>query len=120
MRKIVQEAQPSNMEEMEIVVAEAVATKNELSRHQGFSPSQHVLGKQPRAPGSLLDESESLGTLMHRHDETGPYYLRQKARHEAKRAFVHLDTSRKVAKALQRHAAPLDTDYKVGDVVINL
>ena len=93
-RKIVQEAQPSNMEEMEVVVTEAVTTKGELSRHQGFSPSQHVLGKQPRAPGSLLDESESLGTLMHRHDETGPYYLRQKARHEAKRALVHLDTSR--------------------------
>ena len=117
-RKVVQDAQPSNIEEMETVVSEAVTTKNELSRHQGFSPAQHVLGKQPRAPGSLLDESESLGTYLSKYDETSPYYLRYKARDEAKKAFIHLDTSRKVAKALQRNAAPIDAEYKIGDLVI--
>ena len=95
-----------------MVVTEAVTTKSELSRHQGFSPAQHVLGKQPRAPGSLLDETESLGALLSRYDETSPYYLRHRARQEAKKAFIHLDISRKVAKALQRNAAPHDTDYK--------
>ena len=99
-------------------MTEAVTTKSELSRHQGFSPAQHVLGKQPRAPGSLLHETESLGALLSRYDETSPYYLRHRARQEAKKAFIHLDISRKVAKALQRNAAPLDTDYKVGDLVI--
>ena len=57
-----------------------------------------MLGKQPRAPGSLLDESESLGTYLSKYDETSPYYrLRYRARDEAKKAFIHLDTSRKVA-----------------------
>ena len=52
LRKTVQETLPSNIEEMETVLSECVTAKNELARHQGFSPAQHVLGKQPRIPGS--------------------------------------------------------------------
>ena len=118
LRKTVQETMPSNIEEMEVVLSECVTAKNELARHQGFRPAQHVLGKQPRIPGSLTDEGENFGTYHARYDETSPFYLRHRARAEAQRAFVHLDTSRKVAKALQRNAAPIDTEYSVGDLVI--
>ena len=118
LRKTVQETLPSNIEEIETVLTECVTAKNELARHQGFSPAQHVLGKQPRMPGSITDESESFGTFQARYDETSPFYLRHRARAEAKRAFIHLDTSRKVAKALQKNAAPIDAEYSVGDLVI--
>ncbi|CAE7246083.1 RE2 [Symbiodinium natans] len=117
-RKTVQEIQPSTWEDMVMVVSECVTTKNDLSRHQGFSPSQHVLGKRPRTPGSVMDEDESMGTLLARFDETTPFYSRHRAREEARKAFVHLDSSRKVARALQRNAAPMDTEYQVGDLVI--
>ena len=117
-RKTVQEIQPSTWEDMVMVVSECVTTKNDLSRHQGFSPSQHVLGKRPRTPGSVMDEDESMGTLLARFDETTPFYSRHRAREEARKAFVHLDSSRKVARALQRNAAPLDMEYQVGDLVI--
>ena len=113
-----QETLPSNIEEMEVVLSECVTAKKELARHQGFSPAQHVLGKQPRIPGSLTDEAESFGTYHSLYDETSPFYLRHRARAEAQRAFIHLDTSRKVAKALQRNAAPIDAEYSVGDLVI--
>ena len=63
LRKTVQETLPSNIEEMEVVLSECVTAKNELARHQGFSPAQHVLGKQPRVPGSLTDEGENFGKL---------------------------------------------------------
>ncbi|CAE7249187.1 RE2 [Symbiodinium natans] len=117
-RKTVQEIQPSSWEDMVMVVSECVTTKNDLSRHQGFSPSQHVLGKRPRTPGSVMDEDESMGTLLARIDETTPFYSRHRAREEARKAFVHLDSSRKVARALQRNAAPMDMEYQVGDLVI--
>ncbi|CAE7256176.1 AGM1 [Symbiodinium natans] len=113
-----QEIQPSTWEDMVMVVSECVTTKNDLSRHQGFSPSQHVLGKRPRTPGSVMDEDESMGTLLARFDETTPFYSRHRAREEARKAFVHLDSSRKVARALQRNAAPMDMEYQVGDLVI--
>ena len=92
LRKTGQETLPSNIEEMEEVLSECVTAKNELARHQGFSPAQHVLGKQPRIPGSLTDEGESFGTYHSRFDESSPFYLRHRARAEAQRAFVHIWT----------------------------
>ena len=75
---------------MKEVLAECVSTKNEMSRHQGFSPSQHVLGKMPRTPGLVTDESSDLGVIEARYDEAGPFYTRHRARAEARKAFVHL------------------------------
>ena len=40
-----------------------------------------------------------------------------KAREEAKKAFMHLDTSKRVQRALLRNAKPLPYTYSVGDVV---
>ena len=42
----------------------------------------------------------SVHLFTSRHGEASPYYLHHKARQEAKKAFVHLDTSRMVVKAL--------------------
>ena len=63
-----------------------------MLRHGGYSPSQWVLGKTPRG-------------LLH------------KAREEAKKAFMHLDTSKRVQRALLRNAKPLPYTYSIGDVV---
>ena len=79
LRKTVQQTLPSNTEEIETVLSECVTAKNELARHHGFSPAQHVLRKQPRMPGSITDESESFGTFHARYDETSPFYLRHRA-----------------------------------------
>ena len=38
-------------------------------------------------------------------------------RYEAKKAFVHLDSSERVAKAMLRKQAPKVQDYQVGDLV---
>ena len=91
LRKTVQESQPSNIEEMATVLSECIAKKSELWRHPGFNPSQHVLGKQPRVSSSITDEAASFGTYQVR-NETSLFYLRHKARLEARKAFVHLET----------------------------
>ena len=90
-RKTVQEIQPSAWEDVVMVVSECVATKNELSRHQGCSPSQHVLGKRPRTPGSIMDEDENMGNVMARFDETSPFYSRRRAREERERPLYRLE-----------------------------
>ena len=77
-----------------------------------------MLGKLPRFPGSVTDKAGDLGCLESRFDESGPFYERHRARAEARRAFIHLDTSRKVARALPRNAAPFPLDYKVCDLVV--
>ena len=45
------------------------------------------------------------------------FALIHKARTEAKKAFVHLDTSKRAQRALLRNAKPLPYTYSVGDVV---
>ena len=47
-------------------IAEAVSTKNNLSRNGGFSPSQWVFGTLPRGPGDQFDEQKfaDLGPLQ--------------------------------------------------------
>ena len=117
-RKVAQETAAIGQDRMREVLAECVSTKNEMSRHQGFSPSQHVLGKMPRTPGLVTDEPSDLGAIDARYDEAGPFYTRHRARTEARRAFVHLDTSRRVARALIRNAAPVAIEYNVGDLIV--
>ena len=41
-----------------VAMAHIVAEKNDYIRHGGFSPSQWVLGRKPRAVANLLDEDE--------------------------------------------------------------
>ena len=46
---------------MKVAVAEAVSTKNNLSRNGGFSPSQWVFRTLPRGLGDQFDEQEFAG-----------------------------------------------------------
>ena len=119
-RKMVAELETKDRDGMEMVLQEAVTAKNHLQRHHGFSPSQWVLGKQPRAPGCFTDESEAadLGIFEARQDPSAAYHRHHAARAAARRAFVHLDVSSRVARALTRNAAPQGKEYKVGDLVV--
>ena len=90
-----------------------------MQRTNGYSASQLVLGKQPRMPGSVTDMSESpdLGVIEAKTDPTVAYHKVHAARMSAQRAFVHLDTSNRVARALTRNAAPQHKEHAVGDLV---
>ena len=70
-------------------------------------------------PGSVTDMSESadLGVIEAKTDPTVAYHKVHAARMSAQRAFVHLDTSNRVARALTRNAAPQYKEYAVGDLV---
>ena len=118
LRRVVQESQIEGLEAIKEAISECVSVKNDLIRHHGYSPAQHVLGKAPRRPGSCLDDAEDVGTLKAMTDETNPFYTRYRARAEAKKAFIHLETSKRVAKALAKNAAPILHDYQVGDLVV--
>ena len=70
-------------------------------------------------PGSVTDMSESadLGVIEAKTDPTVAYHKVHAARMSAQRAFVHLDTSNRVASALTCNAAPQRKEYAVGDLV---
>ena len=104
---------------VEQVLLEVVATKNNSSRVGGFSPSQWVLGKGPRSDPSPLSEERfaELGAIEARHNPESIFALQHTARQEAQKAFVHLDCSSRVSRALTRNASSLPREYAVGDLV---
>ena len=81
-------------------MTEACIAKNELHRHGSYSPSQWVLGKMPSTPPSALSEQSwaDLGAIEDQCDPESKFTLVHEATAAAKRAYVHLDCSKKVRR----------------------
>ena len=117
-RKVSAEAHPTSKEQVEQVLIEVTRVKNSTSRIGGFSPAQWVLGRDSRtAPSQFSQEWADLGAIEAQADPDSIFALQHQARVEARKAFVHLDCSRRVQKALLRNAQPIPRDYAVGDLV---
>ena len=117
-RKVSAEVHPTGKEQVEQVLIEVTRVKNSTSRIGGFSPAQWVLGRDSRtAPSQFSQEWADLGAIEAQADPDSIFALQHQARVEARKAFVHLDCSRRVQKALLRNAQPIPRDYAVGDLV---
>ena len=104
---------------MKAVTFETDDSKNNQSRIGGFSPSQWVLGRSVRSPGDQCDEDEyvDIGALSAKLDSTTAFGQRHSIRETARKSFVEVDCSRRVARALLRRAAPKMAQYQVGDLI---
>ena len=79
-----------------------------------------MLGRTPRYSAGEQGDDETagqLGSLEQRDDPTTIFGERMSYRHVAKKAFVHVDSSKRVASALLRKAAPKVGPYQVGDLI---
>ena len=118
-RKVLSQTQARGEVVIQSVLDESCLTKNSLLRNGGYSPSQWVLGKTPREAPSLVYEDQ-FADLCAIEDQVNPesrFAFQHQARLEAKKAFIHLDTSKRVQRALLRSATPVPQTYSVGDVV---
>ena len=118
--KVIDAKKVRGEKDMHRLVSEVNAVVNEMSRTGGFSPAQWVTGRQPRyAAGERGDNEQAhqLNAMEERLDPTTVFAQRMEYRHEAKKAFVHEDSSKKVAAAMLRKATPLVGDYRVGDLI---
>ena len=86
---------------------------------EDFPPSQWVLGKFPRNPGSIHTEDEfaDLGVISEQLDPDAAFQQLIRIRQACRGAFAAEDCSQRVARALVRKAAPLRGKYSVGDLV---
>ena len=57
-KRVVHSQKIKTEDDMKIMAMANSAQMNDGTRKGGFSPSQWVLGKQPRNPGNIHDESE--------------------------------------------------------------
>jgi hypothetical protein len=120
LRRVVADAEATGERDFSICLHETLATKNPMGRVNGYSPSQWVLGKNRRCPGSMtdLEEAGNLGVLEESLDPSARFHLNHAARMAAQKAFVHLDTSSRIQRALLRNAAVQDKTFNVGDLVV--
>ena len=119
LKRMITEHAVQGFDDIKIAIAEAVSTKNNLSRNGGFSPSQWVFGTLPRGPGDQFDEQEfaDLGPLQGQLEPGTAFARRAELRASARRAFIREDCGRRVARAVLRKAAPLVGEYATGDIV---
>ena len=92
----------------------------EKRRTGGFSPDAWVTGRQPRHAAVEQGDDELAGQVGSLEERAGPTTIfaeRMELRRQAKKAFMLPDSSRRIAKALQRRAAPVIGEYLVGDLV---
>ena len=109
LKRMVADHAVQGFDDVKVAVAEAVSTKNNLSRNGGFSPSQWVFVTLPRGPGDQFDEQEfaDLGPLQAQLEPGTAFARRAELRASARRAFKREDCGRRVARAVLRKAAPL-------------
>ena len=100
-----------------MVLAEALGTVNELSRHGGVAPSQWVISRLPRTPGCQGDEVEAagIGAIQSHVDGPAEFAIQTRYRQLARKSFDRWGCGEKMARAVLRKAAPLQS--RVGGVV---
>ena len=127
MKKAIHNRQLEGADTIAALCAECARTKNNLINHGGYSPVQWVLGHTPDDLTSLLshDPEENLGIhqqLVSQEEEEGQepqeVFMKQLLiRQSAKEAFMQVDTSQKIRKALLRKSVPMRGPYRTGDLV---
>ena len=119
-KRIIKEHHVTGKKDLKLTITVALETKNDQMRRDGFSPSQWVLARYPRRPGSMLEESEwgQLGVLQAQQDSRTAFGMKAAMRFTAQRYFVYLDCGRRFRESQLRKARHVAGDYQVGNVVM--
>jgi hypothetical protein len=110
----------SSTHEFDTVLRACFQAKNSLSRHQGYSPEQIVLGKATRVPASLTAD-ESLGAhSMAVGDDLACERFRQQLeiRSLARKTFLATDNDQAIRRALLRRSCPPRGPFHAGQLVM--
>ena len=99
---------------------QAFHAKNTLSRVDGYTPQQSVLGISSKLPGSILsDGNASTHSLADSPTTEGQRFLDHlKVRERARKAFIQVDNCSSFRRALLRRTRPSRDDWEVGDFAL--
>ena len=125
MNKAVHNRQLSGAEAISALCAESARVKNVTINYGGFSPAQWVLGHTPSDWTSLVSHDAEMHLGVHQglvdmeEDRTPQesFMIQLLIRQAAKEAFMQVDSSQKIRKAMLRKAAPIRGPYRIGNMV---
>ncbi|CAE7561028.1 RE2 [Symbiodinium necroappetens] len=118
-KAVVTSRQLRGRQNMEFVVTESVGIKNHRVNHNGFSPSQWVLGRNPpdlESLTTLLPEAK-LGVHQEILDGETSFAQQMMIRGAAKEAFSRVDSSQRIRAAMLRKSVPGRGPFHMGDLV---
>lgn len=104
-------------DELNYVMAMVAAAKNNLRRKHGYSPSQWLFGKEPRAGDGAVDEDERLLLREELQPPGQEWERRQKIRQAAREAFLHSQAEEATKRAVWGRSRVLPKEFQPGDYV---
>ena len=119
LKRVMTAQQVSGESDVAAAISYCTQTKNNCYNHDGYVPAQWVLGKIPPDISSLTEdtETEALGVHQDIVEEDGEYGRRMLIRQWAKEAFMYVDSSQRLRRAMLRQSHPLRGPYHTGDLV---
>ena len=115
-----QESPILSIEEFDQVLIACFQAKNALSRHQGYSPEQIVLGKSTHLPASLTSDEQAGAHSFADGDtpESEQFRRHLDIRSQARKTFLLVDNNQAIRRAFLRRSCPLRGPYEVGHSVM--
>ena len=116
LKRVINAENVSGELEIQMALAECLETKNRQGTVGGFSPSQWVIGKNPRS-FAWQDEAEDDFQVISDRDPMSSFNRRAGFRESAKLAWAHEDSHRRVRAAVLRKGGSLEEVFRPGDMV---
>ena len=119
MTKVIKESNAVGYDQVDMILSETLSALNEMTRIGGFAPSQWVLGRLPRVPGSQgdIEEYADVGTIQAHLDGPTAFGIQNRYRLLVREQFVKWDLGERMQRAICWNASSVDGPYEVGDVV---
>ena len=116
--KMVHDGVPDDMSAQSLF-DRATSAKNMIRRIRGYSPSQWVLATQPRIPESLMIDDEDEDHVPHKdipESQYDEFAGSIRVRDAARRAFITVDTDRRLRRAAVSASRPDRLTFEPGDM----
>jgi hypothetical protein len=115
--KVVASTAPTERKEVDEIIDQVNFSVNTLPRIDGFSPFQHVFGREGRIPGSLdLRETKDVESSALQFGDT-MYCRRQQIRQAAQQAYMEAHEEDRIRRAVNHRSRPDRGPFSPGDLV---
>ncbi|CAE7637419.1 PCSK5 [Symbiodinium sp. CCMP2592] len=115
-QKAVVDAVPRSKQEVQELVDNVNVAVNTLTRKDGYSPCQHVFGRELRVPGLISTEYDPVINSGLVQGES-VFERRMMFRNAARKAFLEADGDARLRKALEHRSRPERGPFHAGDLV---
>ncbi|CAE7785104.1 unnamed protein product [Symbiodinium sp. KB8] len=110
------EVRPRSKQEVQELIDQINTAVNSVSRKDGYSPHQHVFGKDVRIPGMITSDADPVISSSLAQGES-VFERRMNMRTAARKAFLDADGDARIRKAMEHRSRPERGPFEEGQLV---